>query len=130
MIHLLLSWFAAILFTEALVEILVESDIFFKLRNLIVKVNPGFLGKLVICGYCMSIWCAVLAWFLPGALTGIFVLDVLVRTLCLHRMSNVLHELFVRWFKRLPLVIVFNQVKDLEEEDPEIDIPDDEPTPK
>ena len=36
------------------------------------------------------------------------VIDVIIKTFCLHRLSNVTHELFQRWFDRKPFSIVFN----------------------
>jgi hypothetical protein len=109
---LLLGWFAAVVAVEAITEVVVQSDLFIKLRNVLFKISPGFLGKLLSCGYCFSVWVSIIGWFMPGTITNIYILDGILRVFLLHRLSNVIHEFFMRWEKRLPLVIVFNKVNE------------------
>jgi hypothetical protein len=107
------EWIAAVVAVEAVVEIVISSDLFLTFRAWVTKVNPGFLGKLFACGYCLSVWvAAVAAIFIPGQITGDPIPDMVLKWLVLHRVSNAHHELLSRYFKRLPLVVVFNFVKD------------------
>ena len=118
----MIQWIFAIIAVEAAVELLVDSKFFFKLRNWTAKYNPGFLGELFSCGYCLSVWVAAsIAWFLPGEISTISVVDFLVRLLVLHRVSNVFHELLSRYFKRLPLMVVFDLIK-REEQPPTVPV--------
>jgi hypothetical protein len=115
MIQVLLIWVGAAIFVEAITEIIVSSDILFGFRNYIIKLNRNFFGKLVGCGYCMSMWASMpVAWLLPGSITSLWLFDVVIKTFILHRCSNVIHELFSRWFKRLPWYVIVgkNQIED------------------
>lgn len=108
MLIYVLRWLITIIAVEAVVEIFVQSEIFIKVRIFFSKLNPSFLGKLFTCGYCMSVWVsATIAWTLPGTLTEYQILDIIIKTFVLHRLSNVLHEALSRWFKRLPFELVF-----------------------
>lgn len=122
LLQLLLSWLAAVIAVEAITEIAVQSDLFIRLRSILYKLNPGLLGKLITCGYCFSVWVSIIGWFMPGNITGIWILDGILRIFLLHRLSNVIHELFMRWEKRLPLVIVFNKVDETSQSDQEIEV--------
>lgn len=109
---LFVIWLMAAVAIEGCVEIIVSSEFFIWLRAFFSKINPGFLGKLFTCGYCMSVWvAAAAAYFIPGSLINDPIVDLILRWLVLHRMSNLVHELLSRYFKRLPLVLVFNLVK-------------------
>jgi hypothetical protein len=116
MLVIILIWLAFVIATEAITEIVVSSDmpLILWFRNLAAKHNPRFFGKLLGCGYCFSVWTAlVLSWALPGHLVQHEILDIIIKTFVLHRLSNVLHEGFIRWFKRLPFELVlstFNQL--------------------
>lgn len=107
------QWIVAIVAVEAVVEVLISSDIFNSFRAWITKLNPGFLGKLFTCGYCLSVWIAGFAsLFISAQITGEPWTDGVLKWLVIHRASNAHHELLSRYFKRLPLVVVFNFVKD------------------
>jgi len=102
----LATWFAATLAVEAVVEILVSSDILLGVRAWVSR-RGQLLSKLVSCGYCMSVWVAVpLALYLPSLDVGPPAMSVVVRIFVLHRLSNVLHELLSRWFQRHPWHVV------------------------
>lgn len=101
----MIEWILAIIFVEAVTEILVDSQIFEGLRDWLYQ-NFEFLHKLISCGYCLSVWVAgSIAWALPGMITGYFIPDMIIKLFVLHRASNGLHELLTRWFKRLPWTI-------------------------
>lgn len=121
---IIMAWLAVIVAVEAVTEIVVASKIFFPLRDWFSR-NPdpkGFwakarswIGELLNCGHCASVWVALLAaHFAPtGACTGcvkyawpIFFIKVFV----IHRLSNLMHELFSRWFSRSPFSFVFTHI--------------------
>ena len=92
-IHMsVLIWILAIIATEALVELITTASIFDVPRAKLMAKSP-FLEELLACGYCTSVWiAAAFAWALPGTL-GYWWLDILIKTLALHRASNIFHEL-------------------------------------
>jgi hypothetical protein len=115
-VTLLLIWLAMAIIVEAVTEIIVDGDIFFRLRNFLNKINPGFLGKLFTCGYCMSVWIsASIAWVLPGHIIEYYFLDLAFKIFLLHRISNVLHGLINRIVWRVPVEIVVTHVHTKEE---------------
>lgn len=107
---IILIWIIIAVFIEAVTEILISSDIFLGFRNWFAKRDNfacRFIGDLLRCGYCTSVWCsAAIAWAAPGELTGIAWIDIAIKIFALHRLANVIHELFQRWFDRHPWVIV------------------------
>lgn len=119
MIKMLLTWWFFIIFVEAVTEIIVDSDFFFPIRNGLGKL-PFFIGRffaaLLSCGYCVSVWVAALvAWTLPGSpishapielpIWFILIVDAILKTFVLHRLSNLQHELVVRVLKRIPFFV-------------------------
>jgi hypothetical protein len=131
----------------------VDAKIFFPIRNWFAKTfepRPGldfsfiewvskclewilfyvrsFIGKLLSCGYCFSVWTAApFAFIAPGDITSILWVDLIIKWMVLHRMSNMLHEGFSRWLKRAPWVLVFQKVDVLNEPNQTIEVLD-EPT--
>ena len=59
----------------------------------------------------------MVAWCLPGVISGYWLFDVILKTFVLHRLSNLTHELFVRWLDRCPFSMVFNHVRGEVEKD-------------
>ncbi len=115
----MIEWILAIICVEAVTEIIVESSIFIWFRNLLTKIWP-FLGELISCGYCASVWvAATIGWCLPGEVSGIIIVDAIIKIFVLHRVSNILHEGFSRWFDRYPIVLTINnpQRDNLQRED-------------
>lgn len=124
MIVYLILWLLAILYVESLTEIIISSSIAQKfkeplynfhlwcmsgnwlLRNTLGRLT-GFVHELTSCGQCTSVWvAATVAWALPGVLiVGAPFFDFVVKIFIIQRLSNVLHELFSRWFKRVPLTV-------------------------
>src|SRR5574343_1596759 len=89
-----------IVITEALTELLVKSELLQPLRNFVYfKSNIGiynFIGKILSCGYCCSVWVASFLTFIFTIfgfieLFGFWPLDFIVITIFLHRASNYLH---------------------------------------
>jgi len=100
----MIEWLIAIIFIEAVTEIIVSSSIFARFRKA-VATKSDFLGELIHCGYCTSIWVAMsVAWAVPLILSGIFIVDYLIKIFVLHRISNILHEFIARWLGRVPLL--------------------------
>jgi hypothetical protein len=128
----ILIWFAVVIAVEAFVEIVLDSDmpLIAVIRNFLIKINPGFLGKLLKCGYCFSVWVSIpVVFFLPGHLTNIFAIDIILKVLLLHRLSNIAHELMSRLFARLPFEIVINNVNNPGFSDPIVEVKDDPEDP-
>lgn len=91
---LLLNLFLIAIATEALTEIVVESKLFEPIR-LCTRWHKW-------CGYCASFWFAIGLWSFRDELLA----QTLIYGLVIHRLSNVFHEGFIRWFKRTPSVCV------------------------
>lgn len=82
--------------TEALVEILIHSDLFKGPREWL-KTRSGFFDALLSCGWCLSVWVAggVLCVIAAGWTWILYVFII-------HRLSNYLHMAFgvlrkIRW---------------------------------
>jgi hypothetical protein len=78
----------AILFTEAITELVVKSEIFEPIRKFFFNRNK-FIHSLLECGYCFSVWAAFLALILTliqQPVASLFMLGVVI-----HRLSNVVH---------------------------------------
>ena len=92
MIEIILGLFLLALFTEAITELVVKSEIFRPFRKFLFDKNLKFLHSLVDCGYCFSVWAAffvvVSVLCLDNILVYLLVLGVVV-----HRLSNIIHFL-------------------------------------
>lgn len=118
----MIQWLFIVIAVEAIVEIVVSSRIFMPFNNW-VAVKSSFLGSLLDCGYCFSVWVAIpFGVFCPGEITGILALDILIKIMVIHRISNLWHEFLARWFERHPWVFVLNKESVNKEEDEEIDL--------
>lgn len=95
-----------IVFVEALTEIIVSSVIFEKPREFLAY-KSDFLGELIHCGYCTSVWVsAAISWAFVLFVWSVFpsfLLSYIVTTFVLHRLSNLLHELNSKWLNRRPI---------------------------
>ena len=90
----------AILLTEAVSELAVKGKIFEFVRRFLTRINPGFLGQLVDCGYCVSFWVALVV----GPVFGLRVVfdnffGVMLAVVILHRCASHLHD-FTHLFAR------------------------------
>ena len=107
MIEFIFLMILLVVFVEAITEVFVSSSIFEGLRDFIGQ-RSSFLGELVHCGYCTSIWVsASVAWMLTMD-TGYPWLDFVVVTFVLHRFSNLFHELTCKWMNRAPLSLTMH----------------------
>ena len=113
MLIIIAQWLMAIIAVESVTEIIVASNIMFGFRSLVNKIS-SFFGELVTCGYCLSVWIsASIAFVMPGnicanTLLGIIV-DFIIKTMVLHRMSNAFHGLVYIIINRPPFVIVITK---------------------
>ena len=92
-----------ILATEAITEIIVSGDIFSTFREYVWKIN-SFFGKLINCGYCLSVWVSALLTI--PIYNGLELIYLIPLVFAIHRLSNVWHEFIVKWLKRLPICSV------------------------
>lgn len=115
----ILIWVALIISIEAIIEIIVNGDIFLSFRNFLVKVNPSFLGKLVSCPYCLSVWVAAThSWMLPGSISSVtlpnfeycYIIDFVLKTFIAHRLSNLWHGLSRRIIEKSPFELVMTHI--------------------
>jgi hypothetical protein len=93
--------------TEALTELLAKSEIFSKFRELILKIP--FLGEAIKCGYCTSVWVAILPTIVVCSIetpmdhyTQGFPSPLIwvIWLVFFHRMSNYLHNINDKWFDK------------------------------
>jgi hypothetical protein len=101
---------AIVICVEAITEIIVSSELMFSIRDILSRMSPNFMGRLLNCGYCTSVWVsACFALFAPK-LFNIYILDYVISMFVIHRLSNMLHELFKRWLDRVPFNIVIHKI--------------------
>lgn len=99
LVYLLIQVLFCIILTELITELVVKSEIFKPIRNLIFRLGNWF-QKLFSCGYCFSVWAAfgvVLLTQTSYPLTGNKVLDLGLMALVVHRLANVLHNVIDKW---------------------------------
>jgi hypothetical protein len=101
-----------IIAVEAVTEILVASKIFFALRDKISQ-RGELWATFVNCGYCVSVWVSAAAVLVLPRLIIDHQVDYIFRIFIVHRLSNVLHELFSRWFGRMPWMLMLNSGQDV-----------------
>lgn len=132
MLSSLMIWIFVIIYVEAVTEVIVSGSIFVRFRNAISK-KSEFLGDLISCGYCLSVWVsATIAWGLPGRIfqsmsqhQAFFYVDIFVKIFVLHRLSNILHEGISRWIGRYPWVVSISNTA-VDTDDDIIDISEEE----
>jgi hypothetical protein len=102
---------ALVIVNEAIVELIVESKIFFKPRTIISRVHP-WIASLLSCGYCFSVWPAFfLAFYLSYNYSYIrpefeptssfySIINHFVIWMLIHRLSNAFHGILSRIFER------------------------------
>jgi hypothetical protein len=95
---MILDLLFVIIATEALVEIIVASTLLAPVR----RFTNWLVGWEKWCAYCISFHIAAVLWIMhTDQYWNLFIMALVV-----HRLSNVVHEGFVRWFKRTPKVSV------------------------
>jgi len=81
------------LFTEALVSLLTQSEIFSFISDW-AKSGDSFGQRLLSCGYCLSVWVSAVVT-LPAAISlNYSVIFGFILVLAVHRMSNWFHHVF------------------------------------
>jgi len=101
--------------TEAIVELVVKSEIFAPARELAFKLG-SWTTSLFKCGYCFSVWVAtglVLITQLSYPLTGNKFIDLGLAVLVVHRLSNVLHNVIDKWTDKYYDVRYVNTEKEI-----------------
>lgn len=107
----MITYMLLIVLVEAITEILVDSQIFSKPRELIYT-NSSFFGELVTCGYCTSVWVsAAVAWMAVLSLSPYFMVNYIVTVMVLHRLSNVWHEAIKKWLNRHPITFSIHKTE-------------------
>lgn len=89
----------AIIFTEAITELVVKSEFFYPFRKKLFNSKGNkilnFFSNLVDCGYCFSVWAAMLSVFLIFKVDSMFI-NYFIYGIVLHRLSNIFHFLIDR----------------------------------
>lgn len=110
----MIAFLLAVVVTEAVVEVLVASELLAPLREGALSRFPR-AGVLFSCGYCLSVWAGVGAAYALGlsAGLGLGAVEPLVLGLAVHRLSNLWHEVLQRVLHRLPfqLVLVRKEIR-------------------
>lgn len=104
MVEVFIYVLLAAIFVEGTTELFVKSLLFDKLREFLFK-KSSFLQKLLSCGYCTSVWVAILpAIFLifkiikpEIILAPVWFLGLVV---VLHRLSNYVHNINDKYFDK------------------------------
>lgn len=95
---MLLNLIISIIFTEAITELAVKSELFLVFRKFLFENENkvlNFIHKIFDCGYCFSVWAAFLSILL------VFVIDIkiiyyFVLAVVIHRLSNLFHFIIDR----------------------------------
>ena len=86
--------------TEAVVELVIKSQIFSPFRRLVSKLGPR-TAELFKCGYCFSVWVAmVMVSIFPIVvlpITDWSILNAILLMLVIHRLSNIMHNVIDKW---------------------------------
>lgn len=97
------DWILAIICVEAITEILVQSDLFFEVRDWIGR-KSNKLATLVTCGYCTSVWVAAI--IIGGIIAEWYIIGIAIKIFALHRLSNIFHALIKRRLDGEPIQFV------------------------
>ena len=90
----MVEFIIAIIFTEALTELAVKSELFEPVRKKLFKSKYkvlNFIHRIFDCGYCFSVWAAMITlifFMLDNYIINWFILGIV-----LHRLSNLFHFL-------------------------------------
>lgn len=86
--------------TEAVVQLVIKSEIFSPIRRLASKLG-SWTAELFQCGYCLSVWVALgMITAVPNAILLVSDypgVNVLLTLLVVHRLSNVMHNVIDKW---------------------------------
>lgn len=87
---------------ENITELIAKSQLFQPVRKKVIYFN-SFLGKLIQCGQCLSVWVAAGVVLLLGLVynfTGWYYIDLTLTGLIVHRLSNYLHNFNDKFFDK------------------------------
>lgn len=93
MIELGIKLIAAIIATEAITELAVKSEFFEPVRKRLFESKSKFLNyihRIFDCGYCFSVWAGILSTLMIFFIDYMIV-DFLIITIVVHRLSNIFH---------------------------------------
>jgi len=88
----------SIIFTEAITELAVKSELFFTFRQFLFESKSkilNFIHKIFDCGYCFSVWAALISFLLVFIINN-KIIDYFVLIIIVHRLSNLFHFLLDR----------------------------------
>jgi len=91
----------AIIFTEAITELVVKSEFFYSLRKFFFESNNKilkFIHEIVDCGYCFSVWAAVFTFITFYIIDNLY-FNYFIYCIVLHRLSNLFHFIMDRFNK-------------------------------
>ena len=113
----MIYWLLTVVAVEATVEIITSSALFEPFHMWLGHRTEksrlaAFVSGLTNCGYCMSVWVAAsLAWALPE-IAPYVIIDILIKTFAVHRLSNLWHEIITRILDRMPILLAFVRTDD------------------
>lgn len=90
----MIKFILAIIFTEAITELVVKSELFEPVRKKLFKSKYkvlNYLHKVVDCGYCFSVWAGMITlifFMFDNVFINCFILGIVI-----HRSSNMCHFL-------------------------------------
>jgi len=97
---LLIDSIISIIFTEAITELCVKSELFSPVREWFFNNKDNklynFIHSLLTCGYCFSVWAAALSVLLV-IFTNNVVINTFILVIVVHRLSNVFHFIVDRF---------------------------------
>lgn len=101
---MILLFLAAVIFVEAVTELICKSSIFHNLNEKVSSWHP-FLDEMLGCGYCTSVWVSMLpASVISYLYSGSALYSVgwfIVLTVVIHRLSNYVHNINDKYFSKI-----------------------------
>jgi len=118
---MLIKFLLAIVFCEAMTEILKEAVVLEPLRSPFRRWAK--FNEFMECGYCQSVWVGWGTGFLFQMEVGLgypWYVEAMIFGFLAHRLSNLWHEMIVRWLHRHPFqMVLFKNVQAIAPEEPE-----------
>lgn len=91
----------AIIFTEAITELIVKSEFFYPVRKFFFESSSNilkFIHKIIDCGYCFSVWSAIFTFIMFYIINNLY-FNYFIYCIVLHRLSNLFHFTIDRFNK-------------------------------
>jgi len=102
MLELFITILLFVIVTEAITELVVKSELFEPLRKYCFESKYwlfNFIHRILDCGYCFSVWAGFFVVIL-NYVTSYFIVDIFMLGIVVHRLSNVLHFLIDKLYKK------------------------------